>query len=107
MLLSSGGIECSISWKIIWSLTTIIGIGLPIIFIKHIKNITAENIAKLKTKLNLVNLLELVLAFYFAFGVLKGIQLKDYGLLPFHLMLAIGFLIVFYYSFKQSFASNK
>jgi len=61
----------------------------------------------LTTKLNLVNLLELVLAFYFVFGVLKGIQLKDYGLLPFHLMLAIGFLIVFYYSFKQSFVSNK
>jgi hypothetical protein len=60
MLLSSGGIECSISWKIIWSLTTIIGIGLPIIFIKHIKNITAEKIAKLKTKLNLFNLVEYV-----------------------------------------------
>jgi cellulose synthase/poly-beta-1,6-N-acetylglucosamine synthase-like glycosyltransferase len=61
----------------------------------------------LKTKLNLVNLFELLLAFYFAFGVVKGIQLKDYGLLPFHVMLSIGFLIVFYYSFKQSFLSNK
>jgi len=61
----------------------------------------------LKTKLNFVNILELLLALYFAFGVVKGIQLKDYGLLPFHTMLTIGFLIVFYYSFKQSFVQNK
>jgi len=61
----------------------------------------------LKTKLNLVNFLELILAFYFAFGVFKGIQLKDYGLLPFHVMLTVGFLTVFYYSLKQSFMSIK
>jgi len=58
----------------------------------------------LKTKLNWINILELTLAFYFAFGVLKAFQLKDYGLLPFHLMLSLGFLTVFYYSFKQSFS---
>jgi len=61
----------------------------------------------LKTNLNTVNLVELILAFYFAFGIAKGIQLKDYGLLPFHLMLTIGFIIIFYYSIKQSFASKK
>jgi hypothetical protein len=61
----------------------------------------------LRTKLTFVNLLELILAFYFAFGIVKGIQLKEYGLLPFHLMLTFGFLVVFYYSFKQSFISSK
>ncbi len=66
------------------------------------KNGKWEGNKYLKTKLNLINLLELLLAFYFAFGVFKGIQIKDYGLLPFHLMLAIGFLTVFYYSLKQS-----
>ncbi len=60
----------------------------------------------LKTNLNLVNLLELLLAIYFAFGVFKGLQLNDYGLLPFHVMLSAGFLIVFYYSLKQSLTSN-
>jgi len=56
----------------------------------------------LKTKLNWINVLELALAFYFAFGVVKGIQFKDYGLLPFHIMLSFGFLTVFYYSVFQS-----
>lgn len=57
----------------------------------------------LKTNLNLINVMELILSCYFAFGVVKGIQLKDYGLLPFHIMLSLGFMTVFYFSFKQSF----
>jgi hypothetical protein len=60
----------------------------------------------LKTKLNWINIFELVLAFYFAFGVIKGFQLNDYGLLPFHIMLSVGFFVVFYYSFRQSFSTN-
>ena len=60
MLLSSGGIECTISWKIIWSLTTILGIGLPIIFIKYIRNITIEKLKTLKTKLIIFNLVEYI-----------------------------------------------
>ena len=60
MLLSSGGIECTIAWKIIWTLTTIIGIALPVIFIKYIRNITVEKIENLKSKLILFNLIEYV-----------------------------------------------
>ncbi|TDE44512.1 hypothetical protein E0I26_09115 [Flavobacterium rhamnosiphilum] len=60
MLLSSGGIECSISWKVIWTLTTIIGIALPITFIKYIRNITIEKLETLKTKLIIFNLVEYV-----------------------------------------------
>jgi hypothetical protein len=60
MLLSSGGIECTIAWKIIWTLTTIIGIALPIIFIKYIRNITVEKIENLKSKLLIFNLIEYV-----------------------------------------------
>lgn len=60
----------------------------------------------LKTKLNWINILELAFACYFAFGVTKAFQLKDYGLLPFHLMLSLGFLTVFYFSFKQSFTKQ-
>ena len=59
-LLSSVGIECTISWKIIWSLTTIIGIGLPIIFTKYIRNITIEKLKTLKTKLIIFNLVEYI-----------------------------------------------
>ena len=71
------------------------------------KNGKWEGNKYLKTKLNVVNFLELILAFYFAFGVFKGIQLRDYGLLPFHIMLSIGFITVFYYSLKQSLVSKK
>jgi hypothetical protein len=60
----------------------------------------------LKTRLNWINILELALACYFAFAVTKGFQLKDYGLLPFHIMLSLGFLTVFYFSFKQSFTKQ-
>jgi cellulose synthase/poly-beta-1,6-N-acetylglucosamine synthase-like glycosyltransferase len=74
----------------------------------NLKNNNGEWIGNkyLKTKLNWVNIFELLLALYFAFGVIKGLQLKDYGLLPFHIMLSLGFLIVFYFSFKQSFSTN-
>lgn len=56
----------------------------------------------LKAQLNWANVLELLLAVYFVFGVVKGIQFRDYGLLPFHIMLSLGFLTVFYYSVFQS-----
>lgn len=64
---------------------------------------TWEGNKYLRTQLNWLNVLELLLAVYFAFGVFKGIQIMDFGLLPFHIMLSLGFLTVFYYSLKQSF----
>lgn len=48
----------------------------------------------LKKSLNPLTLLELLLAGYFFYGIICGIQLKDYGLLPFHLMLFFGFAYV-------------
>lgn len=60
MLLCSFGIECGITWKIIWSLTTITGIILPVYFIRYIKKITSEKLRTLKTKLFLFNLIEYI-----------------------------------------------
>lgn len=60
MSLYSFGIDCEICWKIIWSLTTITGIALPIYFIQHIKKITSKKIETLKTKLLLFNLIEYI-----------------------------------------------
>jgi hypothetical protein len=60
MLLSSVGIECTVAWKIIWTSTIILGIVSPIIFIKHIRNITDEKLKTLKTKLTIFNLVEYV-----------------------------------------------
>ena len=52
-------------------------------------------------KLNFVTLLEGLLATYFVYGVLSGIKLQEYGLLLFHLMMAIGFSMVFLLSIKS------
>ncbi len=46
-------------------------------------------------------MLEVLLALYFAYGVYAGIRMADFGLLLFHLMLALGFGLVAYYSFRQ------
>ncbi len=44
--------------------------------------------------------MEGLLSLYFAFGVISGLLLKDAGLLIFHVMLCLGFAIVFYQSVK-------
>lgn len=53
------------------------------------------------TKISPIIILEALLALYFAFGIYAGIHLGDFGLLLFHLMLALGFGTVAYYSFRQ------
>lgn len=40
-------------------------------------------------------IIEGLLLIYFLFGIYSGIRLNDYGLLPFHLMLSIGYGYVF------------
>lgn len=42
MSLYSFAIDCEICWKIIWSLTTITVIALPMYFMQHIKKITSK-----------------------------------------------------------------
>ncbi|MFM9837613.1 MAG: cellulose synthase family protein [Cyclobacteriaceae bacterium] len=56
----------------------------------------------IKTKINLLTLMEGVLCLYFLFGISVGIFLKDGGLIFFHTMLALGFGGVFYYSLKPA-----
>jgi cellulose synthase/poly-beta-1,6-N-acetylglucosamine synthase-like glycosyltransferase len=46
-------------------------------------------------------LAEALLAAYFVYGIIAGIRLGDYGLLPFHVMLAAGFGGVVFYSVRQ------
>jgi cellulose synthase/poly-beta-1,6-N-acetylglucosamine synthase-like glycosyltransferase len=52
--------------------------------------------------LTMMTVVEGLLALYFFFGCLMSFHLKDYGLLPFHLMLCYGFSTVFYFSVFQS-----
>lgn len=54
----------------------------------------------IKPKLSVLTLLEGLLSLYFIFGIGSGIYLQDWGLLIFHIMLALGFASVFYQSIK-------
>ncbi len=56
---------------------------------------------------NLVSFLEGILALYFLGGVCSAFYLNDYGLLPFHIMLSLGFGAVCGYSFLHSGATTK
>jgi cellulose synthase/poly-beta-1,6-N-acetylglucosamine synthase-like glycosyltransferase len=58
--------------------------------------------AYIKTKINLLTLMEGLLCLYFVFGIVAGVLLKDGGLIFFHVMLALGFGGVFYYSVKPA-----
>ncbi|MBT9395155.1 glycosyltransferase family 2 protein [Hymenobacter sp. NST-14] len=46
--------------------------------------------------------LEGLLAAYFLFGIGAGLYLREFGLLPTHLLLATGYGLVFYYSLKHA-----
>ncbi len=54
----------------------------------------------IKPRINLLTLLEGLLSLYFIGGVVAGIYLHDWGLIIFHVMLALGFASVFYLSVK-------
>ncbi len=56
----------------------------------------------LKSTFNALTVLEISMCFYALFGIYTGFQLKDFGLLPFHCMLALGFAYVSFYSIKHS-----
>ena len=55
-----------------------------------------------KLKLSALTVMEGMLCLYFVFGIVAGIYMKDVGLLFFHVMLALGFGGVFFYSVKPA-----
>jgi len=56
----------------------------------------------LTSSINLMSVLEAILALYFLGAVVFGIWIGDWGLLPFHIMLFGGFTTVSLYSFNHS-----
>lgn len=54
----------------------------------------------LKQRISPLTILEGMLAAYFVFGVASGVMLQDFGLVLFHLMLALGFGSVFFLSVR-------
>ncbi len=52
--------------------------------------------------INFLTVLEGILAFYFLAGIIVDVYLHHYGLLPFHIMLTLGFGGVFFLTLKHS-----
>jgi cellulose synthase/poly-beta-1,6-N-acetylglucosamine synthase-like glycosyltransferase len=55
-----------------------------------------------KSTFNALTLMEVAMCFYAIFGIVTAFRLNDFGLLPFHCMLAIGFGYVAFFSYKHS-----
>ena len=49
-------------------------------------------------KLSIITVLEGLLGMYFLAGIIYGVMINDFGLIFFHIFLAIGFIMVFLYS---------
>lgn len=60
----------------------------------------------LKRKINPITILEVLFAAYFFCGILLGVHYDDYGLMPFHVMLFLGFGYVSFYSISHSFRTD-
>ena len=80
-----------------------LGIRTP--FIRTPKfNLTKRNVqeGKQKSYLNAnrayLNIVELLFAIYALYGIILAFQFEEFALLPFHLMLFVGCLLVFFYS---------
>ncbi|WNB17365.1 cellulose synthase family protein [Marivirga arenosa] len=67
------------------------------------KNKSWKDNKYIKLQFSWLSVLEAFLAIYFAFAIYLGFNLKDYGLVIFHLMLMLGFLTVFYHSVRPQF----
>ncbi len=68
--------------------------------IKHSKDYLRKNIYVVR-KLSIGTLIEGALVLYFLFGIGAGLYLWDLGLMIFHVMLTLGFAVVFYESVKS------
>jgi cellulose synthase/poly-beta-1,6-N-acetylglucosamine synthase-like glycosyltransferase len=59
-----------------------------------------KNNSYFKPNINMITFIEGLLCLYFIFGIFTGLRLDDNGLMFFHIMLALGFGSVFYYSIR-------
>lgn len=73
MLLSNFGLECHNAWSVLWSITIIGGLILPMLFYRHLKTLSENKRENLKTRLTFFNLIEYIfiqasLALFFTSG---------------------------------------
>jgi hypothetical protein len=55
-----------------------------------------------KKKINPLSILELFMSLYFTAGLGFAFYFNDFALLPFHILLSLGFMLVFYYTVRHS-----
>ena len=65
------------------------------------KNTWIKNNFYVQNKINWSTLFEAFLSLYFLSGIVVGFLVKDYGLMLFHLMLTIGYAVIFFFSIKK------
>ncbi len=58
ILLSKLGVECSLAWIIIFILTLIVALILPILFYRHLTVLTIPKLQNIKTRLTFFNAME-------------------------------------------------
>lgn len=71
--------------------------------LSNAKNSSWRNNIYIKKSISLLSILELILTLYFIIAIYFAFVFKDYGLLPFHIMLAFGFGFVSISSIYHSF----
>ncbi|MFK5983589.1 MAG: hypothetical protein QM499_11790 [Flavobacteriaceae bacterium] len=114
MLLTSLGIECHNAWNILWTVTVLGGLILPILFYIHIQYLTEKKLKNLKLRLTLFNLFEYIfiqasLALFFTNGqTLCYVSDGQNGMeLVFTAWLALPILIGFSFLFQQTLRKNE
>lgn len=70
--------------------------------ITHGKGTWKDKRQYLKSTFNSVTFFELILFLYALYGIYSAFILSDFGFIPFHIMLALGYGYVVYYSYKHS-----
>lgn len=84
-------------------LSGIIGLKTPFIRTPKIGWVQKLNSnAYLNRQLTASTFIELLLTFYFLGGIALGIYVKDYGLIPFHILSALGFGVISTYSIAHA-----
>ncbi len=114
MFLSNFGIECSTAWTIIWTLTTLAALILPILFYRHITALTSNKLQSLKTRLTLFNLFEYIFIQSSLTPLFTNGQILCYGSggqngleLVFTAWLALPILIILSFMFNQTFKTTE
>lgn len=73
--------------------------------IKEAKDNWKERTKYLTKRIAPVTVMEGIISLYFLGGIAAGIYFGDYGMVPYHALMALGFGTIFYFTIRHNFAS--